>query len=276
VRALLVVNPYSRRGREQAGAVAGELKRRGIEVVEAPAGSGRVDALVVAGGDGTFIRQIDAAMQRGIPMGLIPLGTFNDLARTLEIPQDVGEACDAIASGRTRAIDVARVNGSFYVNEASIGVSSRITRLQRTADKQRFGPMAVLWSALQAFRYARPLTAEISYDGICERVKAIQITVANSDRFGGFITVDDASIEDGLLDCYVVDGNGLLPVVPLLLAVLRRRRPQAGRLRALRSTAFKIVTRHPHHVAADGEAAGTTPAAFDVLPKALKIFVPTP
>ena len=90
------------------------------------------------------------------------------------------------------------------------------------------------------------------------------------------VWVDDASIEDGLLDCYVVDGNGLLPVVPLLLAVLRRRRPQAGRLRALRSTAFKIVTRHPHHVAADGEAAGTTPAAFDVLPKALKIFVPTP
>ena len=165
-----------------------------------------LDAIVVAGGDGTFARAIGTALAFGVPIGLVPLGTFNDLARTLAIPLDVEGACAVIAGGRPRTIDVARVNGAYYVTEASIGVSSRLTRLQKTRDKQRFGLLAVLRRArLRAVRYLRPFYAEIAYDGSEVRLSTVQLTVANSNHFGGFITVADAAIDDGWLDLYSVE-----------------------------------------------------------------------
>jgi YegS/Rv2252/BmrU family lipid kinase len=274
MRVLLVVNPRSRRGRRLGGAVRDELTRRGIEIVESENAGANVDAIVVAGGDGSFVRLIGRALELGVPMGLVPLGTFNDLARTLGIPFDVGEASAVIASGNTRRIDVARVNGAHYVNEASIGLSSRITSLQRSRDKQRFALGAILGSAWQALRYARPFAVEISFGGRCERLRAFQVTVANSHRFGGVITVEDAAIDDGLLDCYVLEGAGFPPLLALARAVARRRRPHDGAVRAFRSVSFAIGTRRPRRISADGEPAGRTPAAFEVLPAALRVFAP--
>jgi len=272
VRAQVVVNPNSRRGTELGHLVAAELEAHGVAVAN---GAGaEIDAIVVAGGDGTFVGQIGRALRRGIPMGLIPLGTFNDLARTLAIPLDVHRACAIVAAGCTRPIDVARVNGSYYVNEASIGISSRIARLQQPADKRRFGFFAIAASWLQAFAHARPIRVQVEFDGRCERFKTIQLTVANSNRFGGFVEVAGASIDDGWLDLYAVEIRGLFGAFPLARALLGGGTLDMPGLRRFRSRAFEVYTRHPHGIAADGEPAGKTPARFEVLPKALRVFVP--
>ena len=210
MRVLLVVNPRSRRGDELGDRVRAELRRRGVEIVEHVPPAVPVDAIVVAGGDGTLARQIPRALALDVPIGIVPLGTFNDLSRSLAIPFDVEGACDVIASGRTRRIDAARVNGAYYVTEASIGISSRLARLQRSQGKHRFELRVVLASLVQAVRYARPFHAEIGYDGKRERFKVMQLTVANSQRFGGFIAVDDAAIDDGWLDCYSVEIDNVL------------------------------------------------------------------
>lgn len=271
MRALVVVNPRSRRGARLGATVRRELTALGVDC--APPGSREpVDAVVVAGGDGTFTRAIPLALARGVPMGLIPLGTFNELARTLEIPLDVAQACALIVRGATRAIDVARVNGVYYVNEASIGISSRITRLQRAADKRRWGWLAILWSVVRGLRYARPFRVEIEGNGRRERLSAIQVTVANSHRFGGLITVEDAAIDDGQLDCYALEGRGLFPVLALALAALRHRAGGVPELHTYRAPAIEIRTRRRHRIVADGEPAGRTPARFEVCPGALKIF----
>jgi YegS/Rv2252/BmrU family lipid kinase len=274
MRVSLVVNPRSRRGRQLGSAVRDELRKRGVVIVAAH--DAPVDAIVVAGGDGTVVRCIARAIHLDVPMGVVPLGTFNDLARTLNIPTDVGAACEVIAAGGTRRIDVARVNGFHYVNEASIGLSSRITRLRKSWDKQRLGLGRILVSALRGLRYVRPFTAQISCDGASLRLQTIQITVANSHHFGRIITVEDAAIDDGQLDCYAVEGEGFVPALSLIAALLRRRRPRTGAIRTFRSAAFRIVTRRRHRVTADGEPAGKTPALFEVLPGALRIFVPAP
>jgi YegS/Rv2252/BmrU family lipid kinase len=273
VRVLLAVNPNSRRGRRFGEAAREELRRLGVEAV-AHHDDGPIDAIVAAGGDGTFARQIGRALHMKVPIGLIPLGTFNDLARTVGVPQDVAGACAVIAAGRTRAIDVARVNDAYYVNEASMGISSRIARLQTPEDKQRFGALAVVATAFAALRVWRPFNAEIAFDGRRERVRAVQLTVANSHRFGGVISVESAAIDDGRLDLYAVDIDTFGQALAVLGAILAGRgRPTAG-LRTYRAASFEVSTHRPHRITADGEPAGQTPARFELLPQALRIFVP--
>jgi YegS/Rv2252/BmrU family lipid kinase len=272
VRVSLVANPRSRRGRRFGAAVREQLTLMGIEPVAESASGGFLDAIVVAGGDGTFARQIPRAIELDVPIGIVPLGTFNDLARTLAIPLDLGAACALIASGKTRRIDVARVNGVYYATEASIGISSRITKLQKSADKRRFGFAAIALSALRAVRFARQFHAEVAYDGERASLKTIQLTVANSQSFGGFITVNDAAIDDGWLDLYAVDGVGFWPAIRVLAAIFARRGRSAEGVRTFRSTAFLVSTRRRHRITADGEPAGTTPARFEILPAALRVF----
>ncbi|HEY1882899.1 MAG TPA: YegS/Rv2252/BmrU family lipid kinase [Candidatus Cybelea sp.] len=273
MRVLLFVNPQSRRGKQLAGDVRRALQAQGIEIA-APHSPGSVDAVVVGGGDGTLARHVARALRLDVPVGLIPLGTFNELARTLDIPLDVEGACRTIAAGNTRRIDVATVNGAYYVNEASVGLSSRLTRLQRPADKQRFGFWAVAASALAAFRYLRPFRARIEYEGGSVEVRTFQLTVANSHRFGGFITAQDAAIDDGRLDLYAIEAQGLLPLWSALRAILAHHWDSGAGLRVYRSASFSILTRRPHRITADGEPAGRTPAEFMLLPKALQVFVP--
>lgn len=273
MRVLLVVNPTARQGHLLGDAVREELRRRVVEIVEDESATG-VDAIVVAGGDGTVTREIPRAIALGVPIGVVPLGTFNDLARTLAIPLDISGACAVIAAGHARTIDAARVNGVYFLTEASIGISSRLARLQKPQDKKRFGLAAIVASLLLAVQHARSFNAEIAYDGTRLRLRSVQLTVANSQRFGGFITVDDASIDDGWLDLYSIDVSSVVEFYSLVAAIAAGRRESSPGLRTFRSTAFDIRTRRLHHISADGEPAGTTPARFELLPRALGVLVP--
>ncbi len=275
--AQLVLNPHSRRGREAAAQVRETLGRAGIIVVEdgwpaeiAP----EADCIVSAGGDGTLLGAIDAAIARGLPIGIIPLGTFNELARTLGVPLEIEAAVRVIAERRERAIDVASVNGVRFVNEASIGISSRITRLQTPELKQRFGVFGIVGTAVQAFRHARPIHVEVEHDGGRERLRTVQLTIANSHRFGGVVSVADAAIDDGWLDLYSVDIRTFRQAFAVARALLAGKRTQADGLRTIRAHAFTLRTRHAHRITADGEAAGVTPARFELQPKALRVYVP--
>ncbi len=275
VLAQLVLNENSRRGREAGAELREALRSAGIEFVEselsdAPASG--VDCIIGAGGDGTVAACVAKAVEWKVPLGVIPLGTFNELARTLAIPLDVGGAVDVIARGKLRSVDVGSVNGRYFTNEASIGISSRIARIQTPELKQRFGFLAIFGTALQAFRQSRPMHVELRYDGKSERLRTIQLTVANSHRFGGFLEVADAAIDDGRLDLYSVDIRKFREAFAIAWAMLRGKRRAVPGLRTFRAARFEVRTSHPHHIAADAEPAGATPAVFEVLPKALSVF----
>jgi len=274
--AQLFINEHARRGRDAAPFVRDALRRSGVQVVEgsvADAGVA-VDCVIAAGGDGTLVSAIRDAIALGVPLGLIPLGTFNELARTLGIPIDIERAVEVIAAAHQRTIDVASVNGAYFVNEASIGISSRVTRLQTPELKQRYGFFGVLATAMTAMRHARPFHAELHFDGTCEYVRTIQLTVANSHRFGGFLQVADAAIDDGWLDLYSIDIRSLWEAFSIARAMIAGKRREVPGLRVRRATRFEIRTRRPHRIIADGEPAGETPAVFEVIPGALRVFVP--
>jgi diacylglycerol kinase (ATP) len=275
----VVYNPESHRGAEAIGVLPSLLRAAGVEPIEASNALLRetaapADCIVGAGGDGTISRLIPLALRWRVPIGVIPFGTFNELARALDIPFDAAQACAVIAKGHTRTVDVACVNGVYYLSEASIGLSSRIARLQTQVPKRRYGILAVIATSLLAFRYVRPMSVAVTFDGRCEGFKTVQLTVANSHRFGGLFNVADAAIDDGWLDLYSVEIDNAVEALGVANAMLRGRRMNAPGLRTYRSTRFHVGGRRRHHIRADGEPAGKTPATFEVLPKALRVLAP--
>src|SRR5690348_1229917 len=273
MRAMLVLNEKSRRGARDAALVCRTLEECGIECIR-DTNERSVDAIVVAGGDGTVISSVPLAIECGVPLGIVPLGTFNDLARTLGVPLDIHHACKTIGARNTRAIDVGRVNGRYFVNEASIGISTRIARKQTPEVKQRFGLFGVVSTTLQSLREARPFFVELGYDGRTETMRSVQVTIANNARFGGVIERADASIDDGWLDLYSVEIRSWWQAFAVARKVVARDPASGEGLRTRRASAFHMRTHRPHHIAADGEPAGMTPATFEVLPRALKVLVP--
>lgn len=275
MRSFLVFNDKSRRGAQNADLVRTTLRERGAELIEdrGAVSAGTVDSVIAAGGDGTVISAVEAAISLRAPLGIIPLGTFNDLARSFGLPADVAQACRVATGSVTRTIDVGRVNGRFFVNEASIGLSTRVARRQTPEIKRRFGFLGIAGTTLQTLRQSRPFRAEVDYDGKTEYLRTIQLTIANNAHFGGVIDNPDAAIDDNRLDLYSIEVRNWLGVVAILRKLITHDPRSVSGLRMRGSARFTVRTRSPHHVSADGEPAGFTPATFEVLPRALRVFV---
>lgn len=233
------------------------------------------DLVILAGGDGTMNSAADALIDTDKPMAILPMGTGNDLARTLGIPLDLRAACDVILRGRLHAIDVGRVNGKLFFNVASMGLSVEVSRRLTPAYKRRWGVFAYALASWQAIRNSRPFRAEIRCDGQLIRLKSVQIAVGNGRYYGGGMTVDvEATIDDARLHLYSLKPRQLLHYF-LMLPALRagRQRGWPGVL-TLSGSTIEIVTKRRKPINTDGELTTYTPARFDVLPAALPVVVP--
>ncbi len=285
-RALLLVNRRARRGELLAPVAVETLREYGIEVIEATPGSHQslsalvrqyqreVDAVIIGGGDGTLNAAVDGIVQAQLPLGVLPMGTANDLARTLGLPTDPVAACRVIAEGRTKLIDLGQVNGKYFFNAASIGLSVDIAQ-QLTSDVKRvWGILAYLRTALRMLYRARFFSAEIRAGGQTIRVRTLQIAIGNGRHYGGGLTLcQDASIEDQVLDLYSLEVRRWWEV-PLLLPRLKSGMLSESKyVRTMRGQSFHVTTRKSRQINTDGEITAFTPADFRVVPQALSVFV---
>ncbi len=288
-RALVVVNGRSRRGAELAGSVEDLLGARGLDVrVEDCAQADGlsplirrhaqdVDLVVVGGGDGTMNAAAPALIETGLPLGILPLGTGNDLARTLGLPLTVEGAADVIADGHERRIDVGEVNGLPFFNVASVGLSAELA-LSLTGDfKRRWGPLGYILATLGVLGRAKPFRALIRSARGNARVLTLQVAVGNGRFYGGGNLISaDAAIDDANLDLYSLEMTRAWKLA-LMARSFRAGEHGAWReVRAVRAEEFDLFTRRPKPVNADGEIITHTPAHFRVLPKAVRVFVPRP
>jgi YegS/Rv2252/BmrU family lipid kinase len=284
-RALLLVNCKARRGEECRAEAAERLTKHGFDLVtlgaDAPPGeairlhAAGVDLIVIGGGDGTLNCAADALAEAGKPVGIIPLGTANDLARTLAIPTDLEAACRIISEGHTHRIDLGRVNGKPFFNAASIGLSVAVTRRLSKESKGRLGAFAYVAAAVRALGAGRPFRAEIVCDGELHRARTVQITVGCGRYYGGGLTVaEDAAPDDARLDVYSLEVGHWLGLLPLLPALWSGRWEGRRNVRQLRGQQVEVRTHRPRSVNADGEVVTQTPATFAVQPGAVTVFVP--
>ncbi len=234
-----------------------------------------VDFVVIGGGDGTMNAAANGLVETGLPLGVLPLGTANDLAHTLGIGPGLDNACRIIAEGNTRQIDMGCVNDKYYFNVAGMGMSVDITS-QLTKDvKKRWGVLAYLFTAHRVLRNVRPFHAEIRTGDDVYSVRCVQITVGNGRFYGGFLRVaEDATIDDQWLDLFCLEVAHWWQLPPLLWALKSGRLKNRAYVRTFRGREFEVVTRRQRAINADGEILGYTPAKFHVVPRAVTVFAP--
>lgn len=290
----LVVNAGARRGRDALLGAETSLRRAGFRSVEVHAVTSGAelastlrgvvetapDLLVVGGGDGTVGCAADRVRGTSTVLGVLPLGTANDFARTLEIPTDVTAAVHTLLHGQVVDVDLGRMEGRTFLNVASIGLSVEVTRRLTPGLKRRLGPAAYPAATLAAYRHHRPFGARLDFpDGdhpTLELDDLIQVAVGNGRHYGGGNSVSPtASLDDHLLDVYVIERGRLRDHVSIARFLKDGSFVDHERVHHLTTRRVVVTTDTPLPVNLDGELGHLTPAEFGVERNALHVVVPT-
>ena len=286
--ALLLVNVNSRGGGQLLDTAFNVLKTAGIGIRHlAPESANDISTailreakgasmVIVAGGDGTLNAAARAAVESDLTLGILPLGTANDLARTLDIPMSLEGAAKVIADGRTRHIDAGVVNGHHFFNVASIGLASDIAQNLTRENKRRLGRFSYPVAALRALSSAGSFHAEIINNDQHLHVRTLQIAVGNGRFYGGGNAVErDAAVDDGYLDLYSLEFSNVWKMALMLKSFRTGHQGLWNEVRTHKCKKFEVRTSRPKPVNVDGEIVTETPAIFEVLPKAVSVFAPS-
>ena len=290
--ALLLANPIclARHG-VTLEALQGLLARHGIEseaetVVAEPdmlAYRARLrqfppSRLIVAGGDGTVHQAANMLAGSDVPLGVLPLGTANDFARSLDLPLDLERAVALIAEGAPLPVDLGRVNGHHFLNVAHLGLGVETAKRTNPKLKRLIGPGAYVVAAARALWASEPLTITCCFEGAaCMTLTASQLLVGNGRYFGGGLVAGrEATLVDGLFDVQILE-----PEVGPAAALRLARAARHGELEDLpgvfhtRVERFTARLSRPTEVNLDGElVAMEENLAFEVLPGVLGVYAP--
>ncbi len=294
-RAALIVNTRSRSGERTFFEALDRLEELGVQlgatyairdpvrlpetVREVLHDGSAYRLLILGGGDGSVSSIVDFLAHRHVTLGLLPLGTANDFARTLEMPSDVEEACQTIASGKVVDVDLGLAGENYYVNVASVGLSVGVTQTLTPGLKRRIGALAYPTAAIKAFLGHEPFSARLTFPGgdyePVEYERLLQVAVGNGRFYGGgMVVAPESGIDDRRLDIYAIE--------------LGRRRDLIGVARYLKSGDFirsesvshyrtervRLETDPELPLNIDGEVVSRTPQDFSVVHNALKVLVP--
>ena len=285
----LLINRRARFGREPDAAILNALARQGIVPgpivrVRRPCGLGRaadtllalgVERLIVGGGDGTLGAVASRMAHLPTVLGVLPLGTANDFARTLGISGDLDAASALIAEGHVRLVDLGLANDAHFLNVASLGMSVAATAELSSAMKRRFGPAAYLYAGFRAFMRNAKFAVRVENGPDSIETTAHQMVVGNGRFYGGGVLVaHQSSLEDGMLHAYVLGTRGrwqLLTTLAMLRLGLPIDRPGDY---FLQTASLRVETRPSLPVNCDGEIRTMSPVTFSVEPGALRVFAP--
>jgi diacylglycerol kinase (ATP) len=286
-RSLLLINPHARLGAAAQEPVKQRLRELGFDLVEEPIEDpqklpdlirrygDRVDSVIIGSGDGTVNAAIAGLLDTRLPLGVIPLGTANNLARTLGIPPSPLAACDVIAGNQVRSIDLGWVNGNYFLNVAGLGLSTKINQSVAKQFKRRWGVIAYGVTAFKLMLKQRRFRAEIRCNGEVIQVKTYQITVCNGRFYGSGLTVAvDADIDDHRLDLCSLEVDHWWQALCLIPSVFRGEYATEQGMRLLQGREIEIFTRKARSIDTDGEITTQTPATFRVIPGAIAVYVP--
>jgi YegS/Rv2252/BmrU family lipid kinase len=242
--------------------------RRAVEVGEIP---------VVMSGDG-LIGQIGGALANsGSPLGIIPGGRGNDLARVLGIPSEPAGSVATLAEGHVREIDVGEANGRRFLGIASCGFDSDANRIANEARLIR-GNLVYAYAALRALAAWRHARFTITLDGSRTiELVGYSVVVANSRAYGGGMFIaPDAELDDGKFDVVLTGEAGKLRFLANLPKVFKGTHVENEEVRVLRASEVEVEADRDFAVYADGDHLTDLPARLGTLKRALRVIAPPP
>jgi YegS/Rv2252/BmrU family lipid kinase len=285
--AALIVNTKSRKGQHAFREASRLLKAAGVELTIAKAVRdpaklpdevhkavvAGVPMVIVGGGDGSISSSVDHLVDTDIVFALLPLGTANSFARSLELPLDVPGAIAVITGGRARTIDLGMIDGDYFANCAAIGLSPLIAQTVPHGVKKWLGrPGYLAWAALQMARF-KPFKLTIEQRGKSETLDALEVRIANG-RFQGGAELVETEVDDGQIVIQAIDGRLRLKLLWSWGLSLLGPEQVRGTLREFRGGEFRLSTEPPLPISIDGEVVAKTPVTARLARQALRMAVP--
>jgi diacylglycerol kinase (ATP) len=259
-----------------------------------------VDLIVVAGGDGTVREVASSLVGKTVPLLVIPLGTFNNFARSLSLPPDPIGACQLLQTGVLRQIDVGTANGRhFFFEAAGVGVDAQLFPLGEAVKQGRF---AAIFRAARLALVHQQEAVELNFDRPLDRayqrsfrgespvrhrrrrfrenrrrirLRSSFLAVANGPYYGSNFTVcPGARLDDGLLSVGVFRDFSKRELLFHFLSISRGRRQYHPKLEMFECAWLEVTAREKLQVHVDGNPVGTTPVRFSIRKKALTVLTP--
>lgn len=231
---------------------------------------------VVMSGDG-LVGAVGGAMAGSdTPLGIVPGGRGNDLARVLGIPAEPEAAVDTLLAGHSRWIDVGEANGKRFLGIVSIGFDSEANRRANETHFLR-GNLVYAYAALRTLLGWKPARFTVRVDAERIRLTGYSVSVANSKAFGGGMYIaPNAELDDGEFDIVTVGEVGKLRFVGNLPKVFKGTHIEEDEVQVFRAKHLELSASKPFPVYADGEHLTELPASLRILPRALRVLVPAP
>ena len=255
--------------------------RRGEDVREfaRQALKSRPPVLVAAGGDGTLSALADVVRGTDTALGIVPTGTLNHFAKDLGIPLDPAQAALAIARGRRIRVDVGEVNGSCFLNNASLGLYADMVRHRRRQQRRlrRSKRTAMLWATLAVLHRSPLLELRLELDDRVRHCRAPFVFVGNNDyELEGFDIGTRRRLDAATLKVYTTRRDSTGGLVTLALRALFGRLRQADDFMESSVRSLRVESRRRRLlVATDGEISSMeTPLEFRIVPRSLQVVVP--
>jgi len=233
---------------------------------------------ISAGGDGTLSSVIDGLVGTEIPLVIIPTGTWNALARALDIPLQIDPAIALIfQEHKIQTIDAMDVNGKYFVLSVSAGIGALAMRDVEREDKRRLGKFADLRKAVAELLEFRAYLFEVKIDGKLTKFRASELMVANTSILGIKALQLDPGIrmDDGKLNVCRIYANNLTDYLKLGISMFRgdqKRNWNVLCVEALQEVEIRSQERLPAQ--GDGELIGHLPITVKIRPKAIQIVTP--
>lgn len=291
----LIMNPAAGQGRGKAGAgeAANALRKQGLFVREIQGKDAAesqqlatdmvtegIDALVVAGGDGTIHLGLQVAVAGGVPLGIMPLGTGDDNARGLGIPiKDLDAAARVIVDGYRRTVDCGQVTlesgeTRYYLGVLSVGFDSEVNERANNLSFPK-GESKYLAAILAELAVFKPVPFDLEIDGELHDQEAMLMAFGNGISYGGGMKVcPDAKFDDGLLDLTVLGPVSKLRFISAFPNVFKGTHSKFPFVHQYKFKRARVDA-PGQTVYADGERIGPVPAMIDIVPQAVDILVPT-
>lgn len=237
-----------------------------------------VERLVVAGGDGTLNEVVNGIMHagKGIPLGIIPLGSCNDFIKSTTIPSDLDGALKTIQDNNPKPFDVGMAGDRYFINSIGLGFDVAIVKkMQSTGGKNNFAKY--LATVLSKIMFYKGLSLIIDSEPFKSKEDTLLLTIANGKCFGGnFNIAPHAEPDDGKLDGIIIGNVAPVGRIGILSKVFSGKHIQDKRVKTFQVTGLELRSESELEFQVEGELfiPGKKEISIKVLPGQIKIFVP--
>lgn len=293
-KAMIIVNPssgaeesenYTEQLKEQLKAVASEFvikktKKSGdAKEFAEEAALNDYEAVFVLGGDGTVSEAVNGLMlhESKLPLGIIPLGTVNNVARAVGIPMNPEKAIDSLEQLTVQQIDVGKLNDRFFISSTSVGPIPESVQEVDVDMKTKFGVFAYLIEGIKALRNDETYTFELDIDGEKWTAEYSLLLIAMSNFVGGVGTIiPEAAIDDGLIHLVTLKETTAKEKLSLVPELFQNKEYTKDQLehRSFKKARIRLVEDIDKEIncTVDGDKGQTFPLEIEVLPQALSVF----